>query len=87
MLEGVGGTVPADGAMCRAHSPEPGAGCWGGGGGKGLCPPQTGSAWGVHVYPPANVKPGQWVSRSPQVWAGVSAGRRVGGGFGGDPEA
>lgn len=86
MLEGVGGTVPADGAMCRAHSPEPGAGCWGGGQGS-VSSTDRECVGCVCVYPPANVKPGQWVSRSPQVWAGVSAGRRVGGGFGGDPEA
>lgn len=55
MSEGVGGTVPTDGATCRGHSPVPGGSCWGD---ECLHPPQTGCAWGVGVYSPANVKLG-----------------------------
>lgn len=41
---------------------------------------------GVHVYSLAKLKLDQWASRGPQVWAGVSGGRRVHAGFGGTHE-
>lgn len=63
------GSAPASGEGPRVTTHVLGAGCCGP---VSVIFPKIGCAWGLHVYPLANVKLDHLSSRGPQVWDRVS---------------